>query len=75
MWGAIFGLAVEGLGKYTAKATGLLMMGVVGGAILPFAQGFWADKLGSWDLTWILVLVELFMLFYALIGSSSQTMN
>ncbi len=77
MWGAIFSLAVEGLGKYTAKATGLLMMGVVGGAILPFAQGFWADKLGSWDLTWILVLVgELFMLFYALIGSRPRkTMN
>ncbi|GAD07408.1 hypothetical protein HQ45_04690 [Porphyromonas crevioricanis] len=70
MWGAIFSLALEGLGKYTAKGTGLLMMGVVGGAVLPFAQGIWADKLGSWDLTWLLVLAgEAYMLFYALIGS------
>lgn len=70
MWGAIFTLAVAELGKYTAKATGVFMIGVVGGAILPLAQGALADAFGSWEYTWLLVLAgEAYMLYYALLGS------
>ncbi len=70
MWPAIFSLAIEGLGRYTSKGTGLLMMGVVGGAILPLAQGSLADLLGDWSMTWLIVIVgEVFLLYYALSGS------
>lgn len=73
MWGAIFSLAIDGLGKYTAKGTGFLMMAVVGGAVLPFLQGYLADILGSWSNTWYLVFAgELYMLFYALVGSKGK---
>lgn len=70
MWGAIFTLSVAGLGKYTSVASGVFMIGVVGGAILPLLQGVLADGLGGWRWSWALVIVgELFMLYYALAGS------
>ncbi|MDY6148498.1 MAG: MFS transporter [Porphyromonas sp.] len=70
MWGAIFALATDGLGHYTARGTGALMMGVVGGAVLPFLQGVLADVIGGWHYTWIIILLgELYMLYYALSGS------
>lgn len=73
MWGCIFTLSVKGLGKYTTAASGVFMIGVVGGAILPLVQGVWADFNGSWRATWWLVVVsELFMLYYALIGSRTK---
>ena len=69
MWGAIFSLAIDKLGKYTSAGSGALMMGIVGGAILPFAQGILADSLGGWQWTWIIVVVaEAYLLFYALSG-------
>ncbi len=70
MWGAIFTLAVKGLGRYTSKASGIFMMGVFGGAIFPLLQGYMADKLGSWQWTWSLVILcEAVILWYALVGS------
>lgn len=69
MWPAIFSLAIKDLGKYTSKGSGALMMGVVGGAILPFIQGVSADVLGDWSWTWIIVIVgEAFLLYYAISG-------
>lgn len=70
MWPAIFALAMKGLGRYTAKGSGALMLGVVGGAILPFVQGIAADAIGGWEMTWTIVVVgEAYLLYYALIGS------
>ena len=70
MWGAIFTLSVAHLGNYTSVASGVFMIGVVGGAILPLLQGILADVLGSWRWSWFIVLLgEIFMLYYALIGS------
>lgn len=69
MWGAIFSLAIEKLGKYTSAASGALMMGVVGGAVLPFLQAIVADSLGSWQWTWLIVILgEAYLLYYALVG-------
>ena len=69
MWGAIFALAIDKLGKYTSAGSGALMMGVVGGAVLPLVQGVLADVLGSWQWTWALVVAaEAYLLFYALSG-------
>ena len=47
MWGCIFTLAIQGLKKYTSKASGVFMMGVFGGAVFPVLQGALADVLGS----------------------------
>ncbi|MFI3318227.1 MAG: MFS transporter [Rikenellaceae bacterium] len=70
MWGAIFTLAVTGLKEYTSKASGVFMMGVFGGAVFPLLQGALADRLGSWQWTWSIVIVcELVILYYALYGS------
>jgi FHS family L-fucose permease-like MFS transporter len=70
MWGAIFTLSVAKLGKYTSVASGVFMIGVVGGAILPLLQGMFADAMGGWRWTWLIVIFgELFMLYYALLGS------
>ena len=70
MWGAIFTLSVAHLGKYTSVASGVFMIGVVGGAVFPLLQGVLADVLGGWRWSWCLVIIgELFMLYYALVGS------
>ena len=70
MWGAIFTLAVARLGKYTSVASGVFMIGVIGGAILPLVQGMIADVMGEWRWSWSLVLVgELMMFLYARLGS------
>ena len=52
MWGGIFNLAVEGLGKYTAQASGIFMMMVVGGGILPLIQQFISDSAGYMRSYW-----------------------
>lgn len=70
MWGAIFTLSVAKLGKYTSVASGVFMIGVVGGAILPLLQGMIADAINGWRWSWFIVIFgEAFMLYYALIGS------
>ncbi|MDE6358211.1 MAG: MFS transporter, partial [Duncaniella sp.] len=46
MWGGIFNLAVEGLGKYTAQASGIFMMMVVGGGVMPLIQNGIANAMG-----------------------------
>ncbi len=70
MWGAIFTLSVKGLKSYTSKASAVFMMGVFGGAVFPLLQSFLADMLGSWQWTWSIVVVcELVMLHYAVVGS------
>jgi FHS family L-fucose permease-like MFS transporter len=70
MWGCIFTLSIQELKKYTSKASGVFMMGVFGGAVFPLLQGLLADVTGSWQWTWLIVVVcELVMLLYALWGS------
>jgi FHS family L-fucose permease-like MFS transporter len=70
MWGAIFTLSVNKLGKYTNIASGVFMIGVIGGAIFPLLQGLMADFIGGWRISWLLVIVcELYMLYYAIWGS------
>lgn len=71
MWSSIFNLATEGLGKYTAMASGIFMTMVVGGGILPLAQNFIADNVG-YLLSYVIPLCAMcYMLFYALIGSKN----
>ena len=69
MWGAIFNLAVEGLGKYTSIASGLFMVMVCGGGLLPLLQGFVADKAGYIVSYWVIIAALAYTLWFALAGS------
>ena len=69
MWGVIFNLATEGLGKFTAAASGLFMTMVVGGGVMPLIQNFMAEKVGDIQSYWLVVAMLAYMLFYALVGS------
>ncbi len=70
MWGCIFNLATEGLGKYTAKASGIFMMMVVGGGIVPQIQSLIAAS--NILLSYIVPIIGVaFILFYALVGSKN----
>ena len=71
MWGNIFNLAVEGLGKYTAAASGIFMVMVCGGGILPLIQGYVADGFGFLSSFWVIIVALAYMLFYAQVGSKN----
>lgn len=71
MWGGIFNLAVEGLGKYTAQASGIFMMMVVGGGVMPLIQSAIAKASGYMTSYWLVVAMLAYLLFYGLIGSKN----
>ena len=68
MWGGIFNLAVEGLGKYLAAASGLFMVLVCGGGILPVIQGWVADVAGFMASYWVIIAALAYLLYYGLVG-------
>ena len=72
MWGAIFNLAVEGLGKYTSIASGLFMVMVCGGGILPLVQGAVVDAAGFMNSYWVLVAALAYILWFGLMGSRTN---
>ena len=69
MWGGIFNMAVEGLGKFTAAASGIFMTMVFGCAVMVALQAVVADKVSILSSYWIPVACAAYILFYALIGS------
>ena len=70
MWTSIFNMATEGLGKYTAKASGIFMMMVVGGGVVPYIQSIVAAH--NCLISYIVpVLGVAFILYYALWGSKN----
>ena len=70
MWTSIFNMATEGLGKYTAKASGIFMMMVVGGGIVPYIQSMVAAH--DCLLSYIVPIISVaFILYYALLGSKN----
>ena len=74
MWGGIFNLAVEGLGKYTEKASGIFMVMVCGGGILPLLQNGIVDITGGLGYLvsyWVVVVGLVYLLYYALVGSKN----
>ena len=78
MWGGIFNLAVEGLGKYTERASGLFMALVCGGGVLPLLMNGVVDIFGVSGYQpsyWVVVAGFAYILFYALIGSKSKTIK
>ena len=72
MWGGIFNLAVEGLGKkYTAMGSGIFMVMVCGGGVLPLIQGQFADMFNYISSYWVIFAGCIYMLFFALVGSKN----
>lgn len=71
MWGAVFNLSTEGLGKYTPMASGIFMTLVCGGGIMPFIQNLIADGVGYVGSYWIVIAGFAYILFYALVGSKN----
>lgn len=69
MWGGIFNMAVEGLGKYTAIASGIFMTMVFGCAVMVAIQGWVADVTDYMTSYWVVVFCAAYLLFYALVGS------
>ena len=68
MWGGIFNLSVEGLGKYTEAASGIFMTMVVGGGIMPLIQEAIAKSAGPIFSYWLVIAMLAYILFYALVG-------
>ena len=76
MWGGIFNLAVEGLGKYTEKASGIFMALVCGGGILPLLQNAVVDAAGSYLVSyWVIIAALAYLLYYALVGCKNVNKN
>jgi len=71
MFGSIFNLATEGLGKYTPVASGIFMALICGGGIMPFLQGLVADAAGFINSYWVVVLGLVYMLLYGLVGTKN----
>ena len=71
MWGGIFNLSVEGLGKYTEQASGIFMMMVVGGGVMPLLQNALAKSVGYMGSYWLVAAMLAYILFYALVGSKN----
>lgn len=68
MWGGIFNLSTEGLGKYTEQASGIFMMMVVGGGIMPLLQDVIAKNVGYMASYWLVIAMLCYILYYALFG-------
>lgn len=78
MWGGIFNLAVEGLGKYTERASGIFMAMVCGGGILPLMQNAVVDMQGGIGYQasyWVVVVGLGYLLFYAIVGSNPKSVE
>ena len=68
MFPSIFTLGIEGLGPLTGEASGLLIMAIVGGAIIPELQGLLADRVGLHHAFILPVICYLYILFFAVKG-------
>jgi FHS family L-fucose permease-like MFS transporter len=71
MWPSIWPLAIEGLGKFTKFGSALLIMGIVGGAVLPLAYGAVADETNRQTAYWVTLPLYLYILYYAVKGHKS----
>jgi MFS transporter, FHS family, L-fucose permease len=68
MFPTIFTLAIDGLGKHTGQASGILCTAIVGGAILPVIQGYFADKIGIHFAFFVPVIGYLYVAYYGIKG-------
>lgn len=69
MFPTIFSLALHGLGRHTSQGSGILCLAIVGGAIVPLAQGALADTIGIHHAFLMPVICYIYIIYYGLIGS------
>lgn len=69
VWPSLWPLALEGLGKYTAAGSALLIMGIAGGALIPMLYGHFADAWTPQRGYWVMLPWYGLILLYALFGS------
>lgn len=75
MFAIIFSLSVQGLGKYTTKASGILSTAIAGGAIVSFSQGYLKDH-STWAIAFMIpVLCYLYIVFFGINGYQPKTKN
>jgi len=74
MFPTIFALGIERLGPMTSKASSLLIMAIVGGAIIPYVQGVFADHIGLQHAFFLPLLCYLYIVFYGLSGSRIRSL-
>jgi FHS family L-fucose permease-like MFS transporter len=68
MWSNIFTLAIDGLGKLTSQGSSILIMGILGGAVIPVAQGALADTIGIQHAFVLPALCYLYIIYYGFWG-------
>ena len=73
MFPSIFTLGIAKLGPLTGDGSGMLVMAIVGGAIIPLLQGAIADRIGIHHAFFLPVICYLYIVFYAFIGSKPRT--
>lgn len=73
MFPTIFALGIERLGPMTSKASSLLIMAIVGGAIIPYVQGVFADHIGLQHAFFLPLLCYLYIVFYGISGSKIRS--
>ncbi len=69
MFPTIFTLGIDGLGKLTSQGSSLLIMAIVGGAVIPLAQGALADTIGIQTAFILPAVCYLYIVYYGFIGS------
>jgi FHS family L-fucose permease-like MFS transporter len=75
MFPTIFALGIERLGPLTSKASSLLIMAIVGGALIPYAQGRLADHIGLQHAFILPLLCYLYIVFYGVSGSKVRSIT
>ncbi len=73
MFPSIFTLGVAELGPLTGDGSGIMIMAIVGGALIPLAQGAIADRIGIHHAFFLPVICYLYILFFALSGSKPNS--
>ena len=69
MWSNIFTLAIKDLGQHTSQGSSLLVMMILGGALVPFLQGWFADKMGGYHASFFIpIICYIYLAFYGLKG-------
>jgi MFS transporter, FHS family, L-fucose permease len=73
VWPAVWPLALEGLGKFTARGSALLIMGIAGGATLPLLYGVLAEQTSGQSAYWMMIPCYLFIFYYAIKGHTLRS--
>ena len=69
MWSNIFTLAIKDLGQHTSQGSSLLVMMILGGALVPLAQGGFADMMGGYHMSFFIpIICYIYLVFYGLKG-------